>query len=107
MEDWVHAAAVAGLDPMEAWERTPGELMEYIRAYRDRRREMAYLLYDLAGAIANACLGSRRQRPAEAFPGSVEETVTEMSGDQIYANCLAWCAKLGGGEEAADGRGTA
>ena len=90
----VHAAAVAGLDPEVAWDRTPGELVEYIRAYRDRQQETAYLLYDLAGAIANACLGKRRQ-------------MSMMSDQQIYANCLAWCAALSGMEEDAHGSGKA
>ena len=91
----VHAAAVAGLDPEVAWDRTPGELVEYIRAYRDRQQETAYLLYDLAGAIANACLGKRRLQ------------MSMMSDQQIYANCLAWCAALSGMEEDAHGSGKA
>lgn len=103
----VHAAAVAGLDPEVAWDRTPGELVEYIRAYRDRQQETAYLLYDLSGAIANACLGKRRLRPAEAFPGFIEEQMSVMSDQQIYANCLAWCAALSGMEEDAHGSGKA
>lgn len=96
IDDVVHAAAVAGLDPMLAWDRTPGELLEYIEAYRDRRRELAYLMYDLAGAIGNACYGKRRLRPEEAFPGFIEERLQQMYASEIYASCLAWCA--GGGD---------
>lgn len=106
IEDVVHAAAVAGLDPEQAWDRTPGELVEYISAYRDRRRETAILLYDLAGTIANMIFGKRRLRPAEAFPGFIREELTVMTGEQILANCLAWCDAWSGKEEA-DGRGTA
>lgn len=100
----MHAAAVAGLDPELAWDRTPGELLEYIRAYRDRQKETAYLFYDLAGAIADACFSRRRMRPEEAFPGFIEPEHRQMGDEEIYANCLAWCQM--GGEEAEHGCGT-
>ena len=89
---------------MLAWDRTPGELLEYIRAWRDRREQEAYMLFNLAGTIAHMCFGSRPLRPEEAFPGVIRPRENIMTGDEIYASCLAWCAVLGGKEDA-DERG--
>lgn len=85
---------------MEGWERTPGELLEYISAYNDRMEQRAYLLYDLAGCIASMCFSKHPPSPAAAFPGFIR--IQEMSEEQLVANCLAWA---GIGEEAIHGGG--
>lgn len=91
---------MAGMDPKLAWDYTPGELLDYVEGYHRRREEMAYLLYDLAGAIAHACFGRSPLRPWDAFPGFIRQQETVMSDEDIYANCLAWA----GMEEDEDGR---
>lgn len=88
----VHEAAVAGLDPASAWDRTPGELNEYIEAYRDRMERQAYMLFNHAQAIASMVLSSEKPRPWDAFPGWIKPQMQEMSDDEIYASCLAWCS---------------
>lgn len=80
---------MAGLDPLEAWSRTPGENAEYIEAYRDRLALQAWLLYDQANAIAQFCFSKSSVKPWEAFPTFIEKR--EMTEDEIVANCLAWC----------------
>ncbi len=79
---------------MLAWDRTPGELLEYIRAYRDRRENDAYMLFNLAGTIAHMCFGKEPIRPWEAFPGAIRPRDDAMSGEEIYSNLLSWCAAL-------------
>lgn len=92
----MHDAAVAGLDPAAAWDRTPGELLEYIEAYRDRRELDGYMLYNLAGTIASMVLSDKKPEPWQAFPGVIQPKMRVMSDDELYASCLAWC---GLGEE--------
>lgn len=87
---------MAGLDPAAAWNRTPGELTEYIEAWQDRRELDGYLLYNLAGTIASMILSARKPDPWLAFPGVIHPKMVVMSDNEIYANCLAWC---GLGEE--------
>ena len=84
---------MAGLDPLEAWDRTPGELQEYIRAYRDRMERQAYLYFNLAQATAHMVLSAEKPRPWEAFPGWIKPTLQVMSGEELYASCIAWCGE--------------
>ena len=84
---------------MLAWDRTPGELLAYIQAWRDRREQTAYLLYNLAGTIANMCFSKHPLRPWEAFPGVIQPKDDTQSGETIYSNLLSWCAALEGKEE--------
>lgn len=83
---------MAGLDPAAAWDRTPGELDEYIEAYRDRMERQAYMLFNHAQAIASMVLSSEKPRPWDAFPGWIQTQMQKMSDDEIYASCLAWCS---------------
>ena len=83
--------SVAGLDPLEGWDRTPGELLEYIEAYRERMERQAYMCYNLAQTIASMVLSSEKPRPWDAFPGWIPPKVQTMTDDDIYASCLAWC----------------
>ena len=83
---------MAGLDPAAAWDRTIGELNEYISAYRDRMERQAYMLYNQAQAIANMVLCAEKPRPWDAFPGWIQPKVQNMTDDEIYASCLAWCS---------------
>lgn len=78
---------MAGLDPEEAWERTPGELMEVVRADRDRQRRTAYMLYNHAALVASF-RGGHTVKPWDAFPGIIERR--EMDEDELYAAVLAW-----------------
>lgn len=87
---------MAGLDPAAAWDRTPGELNEYITAYRGRMERQAYMLFNLAGTIASMVLCAKKPEPWEAFPGWIQPKNREMFDDDIYAACLAWC---GGAEQ--------
>lgn len=76
---------------MDAWDRTPAELQEYIRAYRDRMERQAYMYYNLAQTIACMALSSEKPRPWDAFPGWIKPMMQTMTDDEIYANCMAWC----------------
>ncbi len=89
---------MAGLDPAVAWDRTPGELVEYIEAWHDRREQMAYMLYNHAALVANMCLAKRKLTPQEAFPGVIR--IQAMTDGELYASCLAWASL---GEEAFGG----
>ena len=89
---------MAGLDPAAAWDRTPGELVEYINAWHDRREQLAYMLYNHAALVANMCLARRKMTPQEAFPGVIRMQV--MSAEDILASCQAWASL---GEEAFGG----
>lgn len=82
---------MAGLDPVEGWDRTPGELLEYIDAYRDRMEQKAYLCYNLAQTIACMVLSAEKPKPWQAFPGWIRGGKEVMTDDEIYASCLAWC----------------
>lgn len=93
---------MAGLDPAAAWDRTPGELTEYIEAWHDRRELDGYMLYNLAATIASMVLSAKKPDPWEAFPGVIQPKMVVMSEDEIYASCLAWC---GLGEEDANAGG--
>ena len=83
---------MAGLDPVTAWDRTPGELNEYIEAYRDRMERQAYMLFNQAQAIASMVLSAEKPRPWDAFPGWIQPQMQKMSDEEIFASCLAWCS---------------
>lgn len=87
---------MAGLDPAAAWDRTPGELLEYVQAYRTRMERQAYMYFNLAQAIASMVLSAEKPNPWDAFPGWIQPTVQQMSDDEMYASCLAWCGLAGG-----------
>ena len=86
---------MAGLDPATAWDRTPGELIEVIAAYRERMERQCYCLYNLAGTIAHMVLSSRKPDPWDCFPGWIEPRRVQMTDDEIYQSCLAWCGMTG------------
>ena len=88
---------MAGLDPADAWDRTPGELLEYIEAYRARMERQAYMCFNLAQAIACMVLSADKPKPWDAFPGWIKPQAQVMSDEAIYAAVLAWCGQ--GGEE--------
>lgn len=88
----VHEAAVAGLDPAVAWDRTLGELNEYIEAYRDRMERQAYMLFNQAQTIVSMVLCAEKPRPWDAFPGWIQPKMQQMTDDEIFASCLAWCS---------------
>lgn len=91
-------AAVSGLDLMDAWDLTPGELIDYIEVFRRRMEIQSYWGYNLAQCIASMVLSSSRPKPCDAFPGWIPRE--EMTDEEMYANCLAWC---GGSEWKQDG----
>ena len=82
---------MAGLDPIEGWDRTPAELTEYLEAYKDRMERKAYFGYNLAQTIACMVLSKEKPRPWQAFPGWIRGGNAVMSDEEIYASCLAWC----------------
>ena len=61
-----------GADPRDAWDYTPGELLEYIRGYRERERRKGYFGYNLAVFIAGMLLGKLKPEPWQSFPGLIE-----------------------------------
>jgi hypothetical protein len=87
----VQEAAVEGLDPFLGWDRTPGELVEYILAARERRRrrqeDLAYFAYDLGIHIARSAHG-KPERPEMAFRGFIP--MREQTDDEICASLMAW-----------------
>lgn len=74
---------------MAAWDFTPKELLEYIEIHRQRMEQQCYWGYNLAQCIAVMTLGSVRPEPWQAFPDWIQRE--EMTDEQIYASCLAWC----------------
>lgn len=74
---------------MAGWDRTPGELTEYINAFQKRMEILSYWGFNLAQGIASMALSSRRPEPWEVFPGWIRQE--EMSEEQVAANMLAWC----------------
>lgn len=74
---------------MAAWDLTPAELQDYAEVYRQRMEDQSYLAYNLAQCIAVMSLGSVKPEPWQAFPGWIQRE--EMTDDEIYASCLAWC----------------
>lgn len=80
---------MAGCDLLQAWELTPGELVEYIDIFHQRMELQSYWGYNLAQCIACMTLGSYRPEPWQVFPGWIQRE--EMTEDELYANCLAWC----------------
>lgn len=74
---------------MAAWDLTPKELSEYIEIHRQHMEQQCYWGYNLALCIAVMTLGSVRPEPWQAFPGWIQRE--EMTDEQIYASCLAWC----------------
>ena len=89
MWELVRQAGVAGCDLMCAWDLTPAELKGYVEVYRKRMEDQSYLAYNLAQCIAHMTLGGLRLEPWQAFPGWIQRE--EMTDEQIYASCLAWC----------------
>lgn len=71
------------MDPRNAWDYTPGELLDAIDGYRARLQTLGYFGYNLAQAVACFCLGSRRPEPWQVFPGMVRRET--MSAEEIYA----------------------
>lgn len=74
---------------LQAWELTPGELMEYEEIFRRRMEAQSYWGYNLAQCIAAMALSSTRPEPWQAFPSWIQRK--EMTDEQLYASCLAWC----------------
>lgn len=85
-------AAVSGLNILDAWDMTPGELMDTIEVFRRRMEIQCYYGYNLAQCAASMLRSSKRPKPYQAFPGWIQPEV--MTDDEIYASVLAWC---GGG----------
>lgn len=87
-------ASAAGLDPAAAWARTPGELAEYIEGYNTRMERTAYLLHDLATAVAaqvgRAFSGKALLQPWETFPGWIHYKMDIQTDDQIAETLRAW-----------------
>lgn len=81
---------MAGLDPMEAWSRTPAELAEYLECYGERMERTAFLLYRHAYTTASMVL-SGGIKPWEAFPGWIKPSMEVMDDDTLEANVMAWC----------------
>lgn len=77
-----------GADPREAWDYTPGELLELIRGYKVREKAKGYFGYNLAQCIASMVLSKRRPEPWQAFPGMIEYEA--MTDDQIWGALDAW-----------------
>lgn len=84
---------MAGLDPAAAWDRTPGELLEYIEAYHERMERQAYMLYNLASTISHMIFGKTVPAPWQAFPNAIRPEMQVMDDDDIYQSCLAWCGR--------------
>ena len=93
----MHEAAVEGLLPWEGWQRTPGELAEYINAARERRRrewqDRAYLAYDLGVHIAKS-VWDKPEQAWIAFKGFLP--MPRQTDDQLLAALEAWadCKRL-------------
>ena len=81
---------MAGCDMLQAWELTPGELAEYTEIFRQRMEIQSYWGYNLAQCIAIMALGSTKPEPWQVFPGWIQQR-KEMTDEEIYASCLAWC----------------
>lgn len=90
-------AVSCGVDPREAWDYTPFELLEAIRGYRERQTDRAYLSYNLAQCIAAMCFAKRRPEPWQAFPGLIE--YKPMTDEEIWSALLGWADAM----EAYDG----
>ena len=50
------------------------------------------MLFNHAQAIASMVLSSEKPRPWDAFPGLIKPQMQQMSDDEIFASCLAWCS---------------
>ena len=85
---------------MQAWELTPGELAEYCEIFNRRMEVQCYWGYNLAQCIASMALSGTRPEPWQAFPGWIQRE--EMTENQIYASCLAWCGGDSGGSRPAE-----
>lgn len=73
----------------EAWELTPGELVEHCEIFNQRMEMQSYWGYNLAQCIAAMVLSRDKPEPWQAFPGWIQRK--KMTDEQIYASCLAWC----------------
>nr|DAH20977.1 MAG TPA: hypothetical protein [Caudoviricetes sp.] len=71
------------MDPREAWDYTPGELLDAIEGYRARLEALGYFGYNLAQATAVFCFGGRRPEPWQAFPGLIQRRA--MTDEEIWA----------------------
>lgn len=84
---------MAGLDPEEAWDRTPGELVEYTEAYRERMRRQAYLCYCQARATAAFVISQHKPEPWEAFPQWIKAEIRQQSPEDMLLVCQMWCGQ--------------
>lgn len=84
-----------GADPRDAWDYTPGELLELIRGYRTREKAKGYFGFNLAQCIASMMLSKRRPEPWQAFPGLIEYEI--MSDETIWGVLDAWAEGADGG----------
>lgn len=74
---------------MAAWDLTPAELDAYIDIHARRMEDQCYYGYNLAQTMAVMALGRDKPEPWQCFPGWIRRQ--EMSDDDIFASCLAWC----------------
>lgn len=84
----MEAAAVAGLDPLDAEERTVGELTAFINAWHKRQKITAMMLYNHAAAIASMCFSKLPPKPWECFPGILEREI--MTDEQLAGALDSW-----------------
>ena len=57
----------------------------------DRQERMAYMLYDLAGSIANLTLGKRKLSPEKLFSGFIrKKTLKVQSLDEMSKVMDLW-----------------
>lgn len=74
---------------MAAWDLTPAELSDYVEIHHLRMEQQCYWGYNLAQCISAMIMSGIRPEPWQAFPGWIQRE--EMTDEQIYASCLAWC----------------
>ena len=63
--------------------------MEYTEIFRRRMETQSYWGYNLAQGIAAMVLSRTKPEPWQVFPGWIQRK--EMTDEEIYASCLAWC----------------
>lgn len=97
-------AAVCGLDPLAAWDRTPGELLEYIHAARERERRedqrRAQLAYHHAILLGKVFSGNKKPLPAvyEVFPYWTDEERMRIKAECNKQKMQRSAARKGGTE---------
>lgn len=94
----VSQAVTCGVDPRAAWDYTPGELLEYIRGFREREQRKGYFGYNLAVCIANMIFGKREIKPWQAFPGLIEQP--EVSEEAMWQALTKWAGGYDGSGQA-------